>query len=225
MMEERSVTVVIPAYNEAETIGKVVSGVVGLVDEVVVVDDGSGDGTGTLAESHGATVLEHQVNRGYDRSLGDGVAYAAQHGADTVVTFDADGQHDPADIKRVIEPIHGGRVSIVVGRRPEFARPAERVFGLYAKWRLGVDDPLSGFKAYDVTVYEDVGYFDEYSSIGTHLMVAAVKRGYDVGQVDINVSEREDEPRFGQLRANWRMFQALVRIVWFDVRTTVRRSW
>lgn len=222
--DDGQVTVVVPAYNEADTIAEVVAGLDGHADEVVVVDDGSSDDTAELARDHGATVVVHESNQGYDRTLSDGVAYAAEHGADVIVTFDADGQHRAADVPRVAGPVLEGDADIVVGRRPTPARPAEQLFAVYAKHRLGIDDPLSGFKAYDAEVYRDVGYFDRYSSIGTHLMVAAAKRGYVIGQVDIEISEREDEPRFGHLRANWNMLKALGRIVVFDFRTAVRNE-
>jgi len=217
----KTVTVVVPAYNEAGTIGGVVSGLCAVADEVVVVDDGSDDDTAAIAREHGATVITRRENRGYDETLSEGVAHAAGAGADIVVTFDADGQHSAADVQRVVAPIRDGTASIVVGHRPEPARVAERLFAAYARRRLGIDDPLSGFKAYDASVYEEVGYFDRCSSIGTHLMVAAAKRGHAIDQVDIDIDERDDEPRFGHLRANWSMFVALCRIVSFDLRTEV----
>lgn len=219
MTETKSVAVVVPAYNEAATIEAVVVDLHKYADEVIVVDDGSNDRTAEIARSNGATVISREENRGYDRSLSEGVSYAAETGADMLVTFDADGQHAAADIERVVAPIRTGAASIVVGRRPEPARAAEQLFAAYTKLRFGVDDPLSGFKAYAVSVYNEIGYFDEYSSIGTHLMIAAGKRGYTIAQVSIDINERDDEPRFGHLRANWSMLKALSRIVLFDIRT------
>lgn len=219
MTGTKSVAVVVPAYNEAATIEAVVVDLHNYVDEIIVVDDGSDDRTAEIARTNGATVITREENRGYDRSLSEGVSYAAETGADIVVTFDADGQHAAADIERVVAPIRTGAASIVVGRRPEPARTAEQLFAAYTKLRFGVDDPLSGFKAYDVSVYNEIGHFDEFSSIGTHLMIAARKRGYTIGQVSIDIDERDDEPRFGHLRANWSMLQALYRIVLFDLRT------
>lgn len=220
-MSSKSVTVVVPAYNEAETIASVVADLQRVADSIAVVDDGSTDETAALAREAGAEVVEHGTNQGYDRALSNGMSHAAESGADIAVTFDADGQHDAGDIRRVVKPIQEGSAAIVVGRRPKPARPAERLFGQYTAWRLGITDPLSGFKAYDVDVYREIGYFDRFSSIGTHLMVAAFKSGYIVEEIDISISEREDEPRFGHLRANWVMLKALGRILSFDVRTMV----
>lgn len=221
-MSEKSAVVVIPAYNEEKTIGGVVSGVRTHVDSALVINDGSTDNTASVARDAGATVITHNTNRGYDETLSDGFKHAAESDADIVVTFDADDQHRPEDIPRVIEPIQNEKAEIVVGRRPRPARAAERLFALYTEWRLGIDDPLSGFKAYDTGVYRDVGYFDRLSSIGTHLLVATAKLGYRIIQVDIGLETREDEPRFGHLKANWVMLKALGRIISFDIRTTRR---
>jgi glycosyltransferase involved in cell wall biosynthesis len=218
-----SVTAVVPAYNEADTIEQVVTDLQQHTDEVVVVDDGSADDTPRIARSLGATVLTRDVNQGYDRSLGEGIGYAAETDAEIVITFDADGQHSASDIERVIAPIRDGSAAIVVGRRPEPQRVAERCFGAYTMHRFGIDDPLSGFKAYDVAVYDDIGQFDPYPSIGTYLMIAAAKRGYTISQVDIHIDERTDDPRFGHLRANWSMFKALGRGMLFDVQSGFRR--
>lgn len=220
-MRKSKITAIVPAYNEEGTIGGVVAALTNEVDSVVVVDDGSTDQTGELARKEGATVLTHVTNQGYDEALSHGVSYAADNSADIIVTFDADGQHEVEDIGRVVEPIEEGSAEIVVGRRPHAARPAEGLFAVYTSWRLNIDDPLSGFKAYDIEVYRDVGYFDRFSSIGTHLMIAAIKKGYRVSQVDISVSEREDQPRFGNLKGNWLVMKALGRIILFDVQTTI----
>ncbi len=113
------VYVVIAAYNEAGVIGEVVDGVGRYVDagRVIVVDDGSNDGTGEAAAAHGARVVRHIVNRGQGAALATGIKAALRLGALVVVTFDADGQHDPADLPKITEPILSGRVDIVLGTR------------------------------------------------------------------------------------------------------------
>jgi len=111
------VTAVVPAYNEAKTISQVVDGIKQVVDQVVVVDDGSKDDTGSLAKIAGATVFTHFLNRGQGAALQTGLEAAVRDQADIVVTFDADGQHDPGDIKAVIEPIIRDQADIVLGSR------------------------------------------------------------------------------------------------------------
>jgi len=97
MSSASRVIAVIPAFNEARTIAAVVAGVRARVADVIVVDDHSMDATGEEAKRAGAIVLRNAANLGYDGSLNAGFAEAARRGAGIILTFDADGEHDPAD--------------------------------------------------------------------------------------------------------------------------------
>src|SRR5260370_33808310 len=110
-----------PALNEAQTIAAVVDGVA-QYGAAVVVDDGSADGTGALAEKAGATVLVHPVMRGYDAALATGFAWADANGFDIVASIDADAQHDASILGALIEPIELGRVEMVLGVRARSPR-------------------------------------------------------------------------------------------------------
>lgn len=219
-MSDEFITAVIPALNEAGTIHEVVTGVLTHVDEVIVVDDGSSDETATCAREAGAIIHRHRHNKGYDRSIEAGFELAAKRGATVVFTFDADGQHHPRDIPKMAEPILDGDADVVVGQRPTKARISEKAFATYTRLRLGVADPLCGFKMYRIEVYEDIGYFDTHSTIGTQLMLEAKKRGYNLQQRQINLNQREDESRFGQqVEANLKLLSAMMRLIWFDLMT------
>lgn len=219
-MADDHIVVVIPALDEEQTIGEVVSEFRRVVDEVVVVDDGSTDETASVARSEGATVLSHDTNLGYDRSIEDGFQRAVETGATVVVTADADGQHRDEHLETVVEPVLTGDTDVVVGERVDRARLVEALFALYTKPRFGVDDPFSGLKAYDADVYRTVGYFDEITSIGTQILICADNAGYDISQEPITVTEREDQSRFGpSLTANWNFLKSALRVVWFDVRS------
>lgn len=111
------VIAVIPAYNEGNVIADVVRSLNGVVDEIIVVDDGSGDASGKLARDAGARVLRHRINRGQGAALQTGTEAALRRGADIVVHFDADGQHDVGDIARLIEPLQSNRADVVLGSR------------------------------------------------------------------------------------------------------------
>jgi len=100
-----SVWIVVAAFNEAAVLSPIVSDLVRRSYRVVVVDDGSHDGTGQIAFSAGATVVAHLVNPGQGAALQTGINFALQQGADYVVTFDADGQHRPSDIARLIDAL------------------------------------------------------------------------------------------------------------------------
>lgn len=112
-----STCIVIAAYNEERAIGEVVRQLVVHYPRVVVVDDGSRDGTAAAALRAGATILRHVINRGQGAALQTGLRYAVQEGARFVVTFDADGQHDPADLPALLTPIARGEVDVCLGSR------------------------------------------------------------------------------------------------------------
>lgn len=109
--------VVVPAYNESRVIGGVIEELVARGHRVVVVDDGSSDGTPAVARSAGATVLRHAVNRGQGAALQTGIAFALRRGAEHIVTFDSDGQHAPGDVDALVAPLLAGRADVVLGSR------------------------------------------------------------------------------------------------------------
>lgn len=144
------VVAVIPAYNEAAVIGEVVRGLKPYVD-CVVVDDGSFDSTGELARCAGAIVIRHLINRGQGAALETGRRYALQMGADIIVHFDADGQHDPKDIVAMVEPIAKGEVDVTLGSRflgEAFALPFSR--RLVLRFGILFTSFFSGLKLTDV---------------------------------------------------------------------------
>jgi UDP-N-acetylglucosamine---dolichyl-phosphate N-acetylglucosaminyltransferase len=117
-MTEKRVAVVIPAYNEERTIIEVIRGLKRhRFARIIVVDDGSSDRTGELAGQQGVILLTHILNRGLGGALGTGINAALRLGAEAIVTFDADGQHDPDDIARLLEPIAKGEADVVIGSR------------------------------------------------------------------------------------------------------------
>lgn len=109
--------VVIPAYNEARCIAQVAREVRAEFPNVVVVDDGSGDETYNEAKRAATFALRHVVNRGQGAALQTGISFALRHGARYVVTFDADGQHDPHDIAALLAPITAGECDVTLGSR------------------------------------------------------------------------------------------------------------
>src|SRR5205823_120653 len=109
--------VVIAAYNEAVTIARVIGDVSRFGYEIVVVDDGSRDGTADIAKRSGAAVLRHRINLGQGAALQTGIDYALRKGAERIVTFDADGQHRAQDIPKLLEALDRSRVDYALGSR------------------------------------------------------------------------------------------------------------
>lgn len=152
------VFVVIAAYNEAACIAEVVREVRAVCPHVVVIDDGSADATGREARAGGATVLTHLVNRGQGAALQTGLTYALAMGARVVVTFDADGQHDVADLPALVAPIARGEVDICLGSRflgtrsnvPRLRRIVLAAAVLFTRLtsRIKLTDAHNGFRAF-----------------------------------------------------------------------------
>jgi glycosyltransferase involved in cell wall biosynthesis len=222
-MNGSGVVAVIPALNEAGTIAGVVRSLSPYVDSVVVVDDGSTDGTAEQAESAGASVVGNDSNVGYDASVSRGMAYAFSAGANVVVTIDADGQHNPSDIPRLLQLIESGEADIVVGNREVKPRFSEYLFSALARLRVGIGDPICGLKAVSRNAYESVGYFDRIGSIGSQIVFDANRGGLRVRELSIQVADRADEPRFGRtLSANAKIARGFCKVLWNEM--VARRS-
>jgi glycosyltransferase involved in cell wall biosynthesis len=137
------ISVIMPAYNEATRIGTTVREAQTYAAEVVVLDDGSIDGTVRAAEEAGAPVLQQQ-HEGYIAAIKRGFREAK---GEVVVTMDADGEHRAADIPRLVAPIEEDRADLVLGARAEIARPSERFLNWLTHFRVQVSDSGTGFRA------------------------------------------------------------------------------
>jgi glycosyltransferase involved in cell wall biosynthesis len=205
--------IVIPAWNEAATIGPVVAKVSG-IGRVIVVDDGSSDNTGEIARASGAEIVVHAKNEGYDRALDSGFRRAAELECGYVITLDADGQHPEEMIAAYLTHLEGGS-DLVLGVRARFQRLGERVFAFLTRSVFGIDDPLCGMKGYRMALYRELGHFDSYGSVGTELMLHSVQRGARFVQLPFKTRERRDAPRFGRiLLANIKIMRAAGIGIW-----------
>ena len=202
------VAIVIPAYNEANTIRQVIRSISDY-GVVIVVNDASEDNTGFVAAKAGAIVINHEVNHGYDKALESGFMRADELGCKYVVTMDADGQHNPDIVEVYIELLNEG-AEVVIGTRDKFQRLAEYIFAWVASVKWGILDPLCGMKAYRIGVYRALGHFDSYNSVGTELSIFAVKSEMKIAQLPIKTRERVDTPRFGsRFSSNIRILHSL----------------
>jgi len=109
--------IIVPAYNEAARIARTLQALLPHYPNVVVVDDGSRDTTRQTAHDAGAWVLRHEVNSGQGAALQTGLDFALRQGAEYLVTFDADGQHDPEDIAKLLAPLVKDEADVALGSR------------------------------------------------------------------------------------------------------------
>lgn len=191
--------IVIPALNEAATIGEIVSQCRGIPGSprVVVVDDGSRDDTATVAAQNGAIVLRHQSNQGKGASLMDGMRAAVAGGAAAVVTLDGDGQHRPQDVSRLLACSRAWPEHIVIGSRrasgqaaPRARRVANRIADFWVSWaaRHPIDDSQSGFRVYPGRVLRLI--FERPSlahgfAFESEILIEAGRAGFQTIAVDI----------------------------------------
>ncbi len=186
---------VIPAYNEADTVGTVVSAAKVHCDLVITVDDGSDDDTAINASSCGAVVVSHPFNLGAGAAVKTGVALALSAGATKIVTIDADGQHSAGEIPSILKPIVDGTADLVVGSRkrggsegmPFYKRLGNAILAFLASRKSGVQitDSESGFRAMTRNVAERVRYDGMRYSYASELIVRSKQQGYRVSEIPI----------------------------------------
>jgi glycosyltransferase involved in cell wall biosynthesis len=156
---------VIPAFNEAATIRDVAARTLEFIRDVIIVDDGSTDGTAAQTRGLGVTLVSNPRNLGKGASLWRGFALALSEGADAVVTLDADAQHCPEDIPRLVDTARAHPGRIIVGARmwDRDTVPPLRYFGnrfanFWVAWAAGfpVADSQSGFRLYPASLLREV---------------------------------------------------------------------
>lgn len=196
----------IPAYNEGATISDVVTGARQYVDEVIVVDDGSKDDTVEQARRSGATVVEHETNRGYGAALQTVFATAARRNAEQLVTLDGDEQHDPNDIPKLLREHRESGANVVIGSRfdddVELHVPAYRRLGLmliniltnlsFGIVRPGswVSDTQSGYRVFDKQAIRSLATDNSLGdgmSASTDILYHANHRNYAIEEVGTSI--------------------------------------
>ena len=200
----RDVLVIVPAHNEEEslpvTLGEV-SRVAPWAD-MLVVDDGSHDATAAVAREHGIPVLRHPVNLGVGGALQSGFRYAVAHGYEIGVQLDADGQHDPAYLPALLEPVRRDLCDVSIGSRyvarTRYRAPLARRIGMLlfssvVRWAAGVRiyDTTSGFRAYARAVMEVCQHDFPKDFPDAPLLIALMRRGFRLAEVPVEMRARE----------------------------------
>lgn len=189
--------VVIPAYNEAKRITDVVANVQRFVKDVIVVDDGSRDGTFAAARRlDGVIVLRHRVNLGKGAALKTGSEYARRIGADTLVYLDADGQHRPEELPSLLVPIETKGVDIVFGVRsiveqtsmPFVARLGNLFLSAATRtlFHISVADTQCGYRALAMRAYDRIRWESSNYTVETEMIVRAGRNGLRTAEVPIS---------------------------------------
>ena len=194
----------IPAFNEERSIARVVLEARRYVDRVIVCDDGSTDMTGEIAEALGAFVVRHERNMGYGAAICSLFREAFKIGADIAVTLDGDGQHNPADIPKLVKPLMDDRGDIVIGSRflkeaNSIGVPKYRRVGIKFITRLasgvsfeGLTDAQSGFRAYNRRALKTLVHVSEMGmGVSTEILLKAKEAGLRVVEVPVEIKYGE----------------------------------
>jgi glycosyltransferase involved in cell wall biosynthesis len=189
--------VALPAFNEETHIAKVIEGARKYADAVLVVDDGSTDATAAIAQRMGATVISHPTNRGYGAALQTMFSFARDMNLEALVVMDSDGQHDPADIDKVLAPLLSG-ADVVIGSRflddtknniPHYRKIGMKVLDT-ATAVAGVKrvtDSQSGFRAYGKKAIGLIDVSGSGMSGGSEILIQISDHNLTVAEVPVTV--------------------------------------
>ena len=198
MVDNLKVAVGIPALNEEATIAKVVVHASRYAESVLVVDDGSSDDTGLIAERLGATVIRHDRNMGKGAALRSCFDWSRRVGADVLVTLDADGQHNPDEIPNLISLILKGEADVVIGSRkilseaPFYRHAGGRLLDRLTGVKVGgrFVDAQSGFRAYSKATLNRVTAAECGMGVDSEILMRARDAGLRIAEVPAKVSYR-----------------------------------
>jgi UDP-N-acetylglucosamine---dolichyl-phosphate N-acetylglucosaminyltransferase len=185
---KNNIYIVMPAYNESKTIKGIIEELKDRNLNLIIIDDGSSDKTYEIAlksiNSYNGRIYRHILNRGLGAALETGIKAALAKNADIIVTFDADGQHDPEDIFKVCKPIIEGNADVVIGKRDFEKMPLSKKLGNQIMnaitrifYGIHVNDSQSGLRALD---RKAAGFLDLHS------------RGYGVSSEIIGEIKKHD---------------------------------
>ena len=224
MILKNNVGIIIPAYNESNSISRVISESLNY-GKVIVINDGSTDKTQSISESSGAIVVSHQVNKGYDQSILTGINKALKMGLEYAITIDADGQHNSKDLSLIVKMFDKDNYDMVIGIRKKPARFAEFLFNRYIKLKYNVNDILCGLKGYKLEKINNINFNKvAENSVGTEIPLLFLRSKSMVGEFPIEINMRIGESKYGTLiKANLSIILALIKIISLDfIRLLVR---
>ena len=223
----QNVTVILPAYNEEVSIGSVVLLTRYYADSVIVVDDGSSDRTAKIARKAGAEVIVHEVNKGKGAALKTGFAAADDLGAEIIVTMDSDGQHNPAEIPKLVDPIIKGEADMVNGSRylnglnestPSYRRVGQTILDGVTKLNSGIQitDSKSGFRAFSASTKDIFRFKAKGMAIESEMLADAGKSGLRIAEVEIGVRYDVDCSTVNPIKHGFRVLFMILKDIEFN---------
>lgn len=222
LAQGRRIIALIPAFNEERHIGSVVLKARPQVDTILVVDDGSKDGTAAVAQAAGADVLCLDHNMGKGAALEAGFRQASRLNPDVVVCIDADGQHLPEQLSQVVEPICSGAADIVIGSRylsdcenvPRLRILGHRFFNWLTRWASGTPttDSQSGYRAFSRRAVELLSFHSSSFSVESEMQFLAKEHNLVVKEVPITI-RYDDRPKRPVIQHGLIVLNGILRLV------------
>jgi len=214
------ICIVIPVHNESRNIGDVLDSLSGKGLGVVVIDDGSTDHSGAIAEARGAVVIRHDQKMGKGLSLKEGFMYALAEGYAGVIAMDGDGQHDAGDIDHILEKAQETSPSIVTGNRMQdnAGMPLVRLLtnrfmsGLIsALCKQRIPDTQCGFRFISSQILREMTLTCNDFEIETEVLIKASRRGYKIYSVPIRTIYRNEDSKINPFKDTIRFFRYIIR--------------
>ncbi|HGE71214.1 TPA: glycosyltransferase family 2 protein [Candidatus Poribacteria bacterium] len=214
------ICIIIPGYNESRSIGKVVANARKIIDDIVVIDDGSKDNTAQIAQDAGAYVIKHEVNKGKGAALRTGFQYAIDHSYDAVITMDSDGQHDPDDIPNFLYSLDKIGSGIIIGTRmgdistmPLIRRCTNKLTSFTASMiaHQKIEDSQSGFRLITTDVLKTVKLETAGFETESEILIKASKAGFRIISVPIKTIYGEEKSKIKPMRDTYKFLRLLFR--------------
>ncbi len=203
-LPQLKVIAAIPAYNEANHITSIIKETEKYVDQVLVIDDGSTDGTGRIAQAAGATVIKHDRNQGKGAAIDHAFKIAREAQPTAMVLLDGDGQHDPAEIPSLLEPVLSGEADMVVGSRflrnnriPKYRMLGQAILTLATNIGTGIriSDTQSGFRSFSQQAINKMSFRESGFAVESEMQFKARKYKLKVAEVPIATNYDEKVKR------------------------------
>ena len=222
------VLAVIPVYNHGPTLRRVAEGVLSVHPHLLVVDDGSDEPVAPLLEGLNLQIIRHDANRGKGAAIQTAAARAGESGYSHIITLDADGQHDPAELPKFLAQIKltphafivGARDFKAAGKVPFSSRFGRRFseFWMFIQTTVRVSDMQSGYRAYPAAALASLKLWDSHYSFEVEALVKAAWGGFDIVEIPVSVYYPEPSKRVSHFKA----FRDNLRITALNTRLTVR---
>ena len=213
------VCLLLPAYNEAKTIDRIIREASEFVHDILVIDDGSIDQTTQIAEKAGGKVIKHSTNLGKGMALRTGFDYISQKDYDLIATMDSDGQHQPSDLPRFIDHFKNNQSDILIGARihNRFEMPQHRRLNNWLVSSVGsalcgqkVKDFQSGFRLIRTEVIKSIELHTERYETESELLIKAGRIGFKIQSIPINTIYNAEVSNIKPLREMWLFTKLLI---------------